>query len=421
MIELLDTQPDTNIQEDEYQRLLGYPREYEFPERSRELADWARQWYAENGRPWIYARQTDRLAIRNGRFSLDGVEFSSQKVLALLRKTQAHAVIMVAVSAGKECEEKARQLWLEEKPDEYFFLEIYGSAVVEHLITAAGARCCAWAEQQGMAILPHYSPGYPEWDIADQHKLLHLIRPERIRNEIRVLETGMLQPRKSLLAVFGITQHIDQGRSPRDLLPCESCSMRACQYRRVPYARPRNQMEAVIRLQPHVDRISSSTARQESNLDRNGKYSINVRTLQKWSRERLQLNILADRSVQARFRYAGTTCSNLGRPFEYDYHVRLASAAEGHRIIAMSCAPAPGDAGHAFMCEYTRSAAALEQVIASEKPLLGCSLNEVLNWNREFSPSGCFCDAVSRKHKWGLVLEVLHYALVQDEKRRNAV
>lgn len=421
MIELLDSQPDTNIQEDEYQRLLGYPRGYEFPERSRELADWARQWYAENGRPWIYARQTDRLAIRNGRFSLDGVEFSSQKVLALLRKTQAHAVIMVAVSAGKECEEKARQLWLEEKPDEYFFLEIYGSAVVEHLITAAGARCCAWAEQQGMAILPHYSPGYPGWEIADQHKLLHLIRPERIRNEIRVLETGMLQPRKSLLAVFGVTQHIDQGRSPRDLLPCESCSMRACQYRRVPYARPRNQMEAVIRLQPHVDRISSSTARQESNLDRNGKYSINVRTLQKWSRERLQLNILADRSVQARFRYAGTTCSNLGRPFEYDYHVRLASAAEGHRIIAMSCAPAPGDAGHAFMCEYTRSAAALEQVIASEKPLLGCSLNEVLNWNREFSPSGCFCDAVSRKHKWGLVLEVLHYALVQDEKRRNAV
>lgn len=421
MLEFYDTQPETNVQETEYKRLLGYPAEFDLTGRARELADWARRWYIENGKPWIYARQINHLDLLDGKLMIAGAEFFSKKLHAQLLKAQAHAAVVVAVSAGRECEEKARQLWLEEKPDEYFFLEIYGSAVVEHLITAAGARGCAWAEQNGMAILPHYSPGYPEWEIADQHKLLHLIRPERIRNEIRVLETGMLQPKKSLLAVFGVTQHIDQGRSPRDLLPCESCSMRACQYRRVPYARSRNQTEAVIRLQPHGDRISSSTARDESNLDRNEKYSINVRALQKWSRERLQLNVLANRSVQARFRYAGTTCSNLGRPFEYDYHVTLASAAEGHRIIAMSCAPAPGDTGHAFMCEYIRSAAALEQVIANEKPLLGCSLNEVLNWNREFSPSGCFCVAVSRKHKWGQVLEVIHYALAQDEKRRNAV
>ncbi len=64
---------------------------------------------------------------------------------------------------------------VEEKPDEYFFLEIYASAVVEHLITTTGARLCAWAERQGMAVLPHYSPGYSEWDIAEQGKLLALM------------------------------------------------------------------------------------------------------------------------------------------------------------------------------------------------------------------------------------------------------
>src|SRR5690349_23396725 len=32
--------------------------DYVLRERVLELAEWARRWYAENGKPWIYARQT---------------------------------------------------------------------------------------------------------------------------------------------------------------------------------------------------------------------------------------------------------------------------------------------------------------------------------------------------------------------------
>ena len=39
----------------------------------------------------------------------------------------------------------------------------------------------------------------------------------------------------------------------------------------------------------------------------------------------------------------------------------------------------------------------------------------ILNWKYQFSPEGCFCKAESREHKWGLVLEVVHYALVKLE------
>jgi hypothetical protein len=419
MIEFLDTQPETNVQEAEYKRLLGYPRHYEFADRSRELAGWARHWYAENGKPWIYARQAERLDIANGRLRLDYVDFSSRRLHEQLLEAQAHTAVLVAVSAGKECEEKARQLWLEEKPDEYFFLEMYGSAVVEHLVTTAGARLCAWADQQGMAVLPHYSPGYPEWDISDQKKLLELIQRKNFCEEIHSLDTGMLKPKKSLLAVFGITQHVHRVRNLRELIPCENCSMPSCQYRRAPYAYPRNHIEDVRRLQARADQPSNRRASNGSTLDHNGKYSIGIRALQKWSQERLQLNVLTDCWVQARFRYAGTTCSNMGRPLEYDYHLTLGSAGEGYQIVEMNCAPAPGDTGHAYMCEYLSNAKQLEQAMANEKPLLGRPLNEVLAWKRQFSPAGCYCDAVSREHKWGLVLEVIHYALVQHEKQAN--
>jgi hypothetical protein len=246
MHELTDTKPDTTVQEAEYKRLLGYPSQHELEGRARELADWAMQWYAENGKPWVYARKIDELEIANAALRIAGAVFSSKRLCEQLREAQAHAAMVVAVSAGKESEEKARQLWQEEKPDEYFFLEVYGSAVVEHLITTTGARFCAWAEQHGLAILPHYSPGYPGWNVSEQNQLLELLRRKSggdFPGEIHALDTGMLKPKKSLLAVFGITAQVDKVRKLTELIPCESCSMKSCQYRRVPYKYSRTQIE----------------------------------------------------------------------------------------------------------------------------------------------------------------------------------
>ena len=66
-IELAGTLPDVNVSPEEYVRLLGYPRGWELEGRALELADWARDWYAKNGRPWFYARQAESFEI-SGRF-----------------------------------------------------------------------------------------------------------------------------------------------------------------------------------------------------------------------------------------------------------------------------------------------------------------------------------------------------------------
>ena len=82
-----------------------------------------------------------------------------------------------------------------------------------------------------MAALPHYSPGYSGWDIADQVKLWDLIRPDgaqALPGELEVMATGMLRPKKSLLAVFGLTRRQDQARSQARLVPCDNCSLPGC-------------------------------------------------------------------------------------------------------------------------------------------------------------------------------------------------
>ena len=52
--------------------------------------------------------------------------------------------------------------------------------------------------------------------------------------------------------------------------------------------------------------------------------------------------------------------------------------------------------------------------IEREKPLLGRPLSEVLSWKRAVSPAGCYCEQEPRHHKWGLVLETIHYALTRN-------
>lgn len=418
MLELNDIRPNLDVQESEFQRLLGYPRQHVVEGRPRELADRTRQWYAANGRPWIYARQIDSLELQNGRMRINGAEFGSKSLHHRFAAAGTHGVMVVAVSAGSECEVEAHRHWQAGEPDEYFFMEMYGSAVVEHLITIAGGRICAWVEPQGMTVLPHYSPGYSGWDIADQIQLWDLIQSGRtgaFPGKLEVMATGMLRPKKSQLALFGLTRHVEKARRLRDLIPCESCSLPGCQYRRAPYKRFLPQIEDVRQLPGGGRTEIPAGPRESSLLDHHAKYSVNGRALQKWSRERLRLERLSSGEVEARFHYEGTTCSNLGLPLEFHYHVKLASPAEQYRIVETRCVPVPGDAGYQSMCEYLNNAEALMGNIAGEKPLLGRPLNEVLNWERPTTPSGCYCDRDKRLHKWGLVLEVIHYALVRQE------
>jgi hypothetical protein len=422
MIEWNDTRPDVNVLEAEYKRLLGFPADYTLEGRARELADWAKQWYADNGRPWIYAREVG-LELSAEEVLLDGANFTAQRLRAQLNDAQADSAVLVAVSAGGECEARARELWLEGKPDEYFFLEVFGSAVVEHLVTRTGARICAWAEDNAMAVLPHYSPGYSGWDTADQNRLFTTIwnGAKQLPGELHVLESGMLRPKKSLLAVFGITQHVERVRQSANLVPCENCSFSPCQYRRAPYQHAPPQLEDVGRSQPNDRNGAQTDLINGSRLDQNARYSINSRALRKWSQERLQLRTLEDRSVEARFRYEGTTCSNLGRPLAYDYVIKLDRPENGYRILETTCAPAPGDTGHDAMCEHINNGEKLTAAIAGERPLLGKPLSDVLAWKRPFNPAGCYCEAESRMHKWALVLEVIHYALVRHEEQLNSV
>lgn len=363
----------------EYNRLLGYPRDFALEGRAQELADRTRQWYAAHGRPWIYARPA-ALETAGDSIRIEGREFTSERLGRMLQDVEAHGAIIAALSAGPELEEESLTLWRDEKPDEYFFLETYGSAVVERLVSVAGARLWDWAQARGCAVIPHYSPGYPGWDISEQSRLFELLQPG-VGHRLEVLESGALRPKKSLVAVFGLTRRTAGLRPITDVVPCQTCSLGSCDYRRTP-------------------RLANESA-----------YQTNRKALKRWTAERLSIETKEDRSVHAHFRFDGTTCTNMGRPLAFNYDVKLGPREEGFPIREQRCSPSPGDEGHKYMCRYLKEGEWLLAAIEHENPLLGQPLEDVLAWERSSYSTGCYCDAESREHKWGLVLETIHYAL----------
>ncbi len=392
LIENLDRDPRVDVPEHEFRRLLGYPAGHQPGERATELAHQTRAWFAAHGRPWVYLREAS-LDLSDQRLLIDGVTFDSPRLHAHLLKAGAQRVMLAAVSAGHAIVDRSAALWKDSKPDEYFFAEVYGSAVVEALVAGLSGRICDIAEPAGLMAIPHYSPGYAGWDVAEQNRLFDVVTKNLgtgFPEPVEVLSSGMIKPKKSLLGIFGLIPRTAEALATPGLIPCEPC-----QYRRAAY-------------------IHSPVAIEEPRpLNPNAQYTISRKALGKWVDQRVTLAPQSDGKIQARFRFDGSTCSNMGQPLAFDYEVTLAPAAEHHRILDTRCAPAPGDTGHTHQCAYLSNPQRTLASIAEPPALLGHPLDDILTWQRETRQSGCYCDASSRAHKWGLALETIHYALVQ--------
>src|SRR5688572_7688194 len=111
MFEFRDQPSQVKVQESEYLRLLGYPARHQLEGRARELFDWAREWYAAHGRPWIYAAEAGGIAFDGKTIHVRDAEFCSDRLKEQLAGAEAHDAVLLAVSAGKQCEEAARECW----------------------------------------------------------------------------------------------------------------------------------------------------------------------------------------------------------------------------------------------------------------------------------------------------------------------
>jgi hypothetical protein len=405
---------DIEVSPAEYKRLLGFPGDFDLASSDQEILERmarAEQWFNDHGKAWTFSQLIEDFEITDDHVRVSGVKFVSPVLRAKLLEAKAHAVVLVAMSAGPEAEARAAQHWSDDEPDDYFFMEMYASGVVETLVTQVGAQLCGWAEQHQNKVLPHYSPGYVGWDIEDQGALYHLFHdgPEHLFSDrLTILSSGMLKPKKSLIGLFGITKRENVAIEANTLIPCEQCSFNNCAFRRKEYIIPTFTIEG-LRVAPEV---IDDTPDVVLPLTADAKYAYGNKPLKKWVKNHLNIEHKPDGGVDALFQFEGSTCSNAGVELKFDYKVHLSPAQDGFLIHEMQCAPTKGHDGHTFQCLYLSKGDKFTKEIAEYKPLLGQPLDDVLRWEPEMIPTGCLCGIESRNHKWKIVLQTLHYGLI---------
>jgi hypothetical protein len=192
----------------EYARLVELPLERLGEDRFAELDRATRAWYAAHGSPWVRFR------------IVEAARLTPPAVARRLARSHSSQVALVAVTAGAEIGEAAAARW-ETRPEEAWFLDRFGAAVVEHLL--ARVRTALGAD-----LPPFHAPGYAGWDLAGLAGLLRLVQADSGGpGPLAVTEGGMLTPCHALVGAQSLGH-----ATKEDLVACDTCGLDPCTYRR---------------------------------------------------------------------------------------------------------------------------------------------------------------------------------------------
>ena len=173
-----DISPKVDVDDRVFKRFLRFPVAREFEGAVGENAAWARNWYTQHGRPWLVTIEAN-----------ETIQHLSSDLWP-----EAPRLGVIIASAGAEAELAAAEHWKNNEPDRYYFLECFASAVVDELLTQTRNKFGA---------TKHYCPGYPDWSIAANIPLLAAIKDATdLPHALETLDSGMLTPKKSQIAVF---------------------------------------------------------------------------------------------------------------------------------------------------------------------------------------------------------------------------
>jgi hypothetical protein len=341
--------------------------------RVAELIADAFAWYRRFGTPWarrtiVAVEEIDRGGVRIA----GGGTLSSARLAAGFHEARVGHAVVIGASAGAEVDLEVERRWKESRPDEAMFLSALAVAVAEHLRGETELAAAEEAARQGASALPRFAPGYRGWEVSDLPRLLELLRE---RGPLDALPSGGLRPMKSTVVLVGWTPRQDLGP-----------------------------------LDGFWDREFASRTPEDDSKE--ASYAVPERALEKWARTRLVIRGADGGRVRATFRFDGKTCASLSRPLAVDYELEVERGEDGcMKIVAGSCAPAPGDTGVRWTCACREGPQAFHAALREPPPLVGERLDAALRWRPDESPSACLCTAAQRNHKWLLALHTLHFAL----------
>ena len=141
-------------------------------------------------------------------------------------------VAAAVVTIGEALERRVAALWASRELPLASMLDSVGSGGVESLAEYVNDVLCQQGLAAGLRVTNRISPGYADWDVAEQHALFRLCPGAPV--SVTLNTACFMTPGKSISLLVGAGA---RARVDHYFSQCARCWMRDCAYRRAPARR----------------------------------------------------------------------------------------------------------------------------------------------------------------------------------------
>lgn len=166
--------------------------------------------------------------VGNGLVFIEGGTIFKSRKLSIALKRSDEIVCFIA-TVGSAIDDKIVALMAANHLAEAYVLDAMGSVAVENMVEQFHQRKEAKFAVQNKSVTLRFSPGYCDWPVSDQKELFGLFDSEF--TGVELLDSCLMQPRKSISGVFGLFHTLNHSASP-PYNPCQDCKKTDCIARR---------------------------------------------------------------------------------------------------------------------------------------------------------------------------------------------
>lgn len=161
--------------------------------------------------------------LQNGILTLSDAELHINRIIASQLKNADHLALFVG-TIGNKVEKVSEELFLEGDPFEGYIMNIVGSEAAEAVAHIIHETIRYEMDKSGLSVTNRFSPGYCEWDVAEQFKLFKYFPADECK--VTLTSSALMQPVKSVSGIIGIGSDV----SINDY-PCRKCTRENCIYK----------------------------------------------------------------------------------------------------------------------------------------------------------------------------------------------
>jgi len=161
--------------------------------------------------PLIYWGDIKVDYIKGSHISFNNERFSINSAYVAQGLVDCKKATLMAITIGKDLPEYSRRCVSRKELWEGTIADLFGSYAVEALAEKFHQYLAVGYRQKGLFSSARFSPGYGDWDLSDQDKIISFLKTEP---EISVNSNHLLQPVKSITAMIGWSVVLTTGKYP---------------------------------------------------------------------------------------------------------------------------------------------------------------------------------------------------------------